>query len=108
MALKLWDLALTIYLLRFPWTHETNPIASWIIKQGISFSLVVFISLSIVIGAVLDRLFQRLLDPKIKKNTKILCGITLCYSYFMMVFPVVNNLMVADQINRWISQNIQL
>ena len=106
VALKVSDLALTIYLLRFPWTYEANPIAFWIIEQGLSFSFVVTISLSVVLGVVLNHLFQRLFDPKIQKTVKILCGITLCLSYSMLIYPVVHNLVVADQINRWISQNV--
>ena len=105
VVLKLSDLALTLHLLKFPWTYESNPLAFWIIKRGVAFSLIVFICLSLVAGATLYRLFKKILDPKVKKNIKILCGIALCFSYSIMVLPVINNLMVADQIDRWLSQN---
>jgi hypothetical protein len=95
VSLKLSDLVLTIYLLRFPWNYEANPIALWIIQRGILFSFVVFLSLSLLAGAILDRIFKRLFDPQVKKNIKILCGFTICYSYFLLAYPVVNNVFVA-------------
>ena len=95
VSLKLLDLILTIYLLRFPWNHESNPIALWIIQRGALFSCVVFISLSLLVGAILDRMYKRLLDPQVKKNIKILCGVAIFYNYFILTAPVVNNALIA-------------
>ena len=95
VSLKLSDLALSIYLLQFPWNHEANPFALWIIQRGILFSFAVFFSLSLFAGVALDYIFKRLLNPKVKKNIKILCGVTICYSYFLLAYPVVNNVMKA-------------
>lgn len=93
--LKLLDLTLTIYLLRFPWNYEVNPIALWIIQRGVLVSFVVFFSLSLLIGALIDHIFKSLLNPQIKKNIKILYSFTICVSYFLLVFPIANNVLIA-------------
>ena len=95
VSLKLADLALTIYLLRFPWNYESNPVAFWIIQRGLIFSFGVFLSLSLLSGAILNYLSKRLFDPNVKKNVKVLCGVSLFYNYFLLAYPVVNNVFIA-------------